>query len=624
MANIFLSFFIISISVSFIIIGLLVMTPFLNKRYAAKWKYLIWIFLALRLLVPFRGAAGQFVVDMLPQIKTQTASGLEEPDTEISDGVKVPSRRMIVKIPAQMTTPISVQPEKSKPGITMLDIMAFVWILGSLIVLTVHFISYFYYKRHVAKEGRIITNTHILCRMYELERELHVRHTIQAIEYCKATSPMMIGFFKPVLVLPKEHYSPEELYFILKHELVHLKRGDLYFKLLFVVANAVHWFNPFIWMMQKEASVDVELSCDERVTQGFDYAVRKAYTETLLSTLHKQCTKRTMLSTQFYGGKKIMKRRFKNILTKNRKKNGISIVICAVILTICFGTLVGYSITNADTGNAKATGGKAKTERTKTGKNTTTLTFLKEGEKEKKRAAIAIGDGYSIYLPNKEWKQADSDLWTSSVNEQVRLWITHYRGKSLKSVKQQLTDDGYMGKKARKQKQEGALVYYAELKKSVNDVWGIFYCYPIDAEEGWGKELPVIADTFAISVKADKTKNSRPANETKYLNAADCQEIKGIVDAFASAYFDGDTASLSKFLASTYEGELDIYEGTGKISDLTVKGLSDTDEKKVENKRCVVSLEFRDSTYEDMFWYLTFGFIKQKGSWKIEFYGLEG
>ena len=123
---------------------------------------------------------------------------------------------------------------------------------------------------------------------------------------------MIIGFFKPVLVLPKERYSPEELFFILKHELVHLKREDIYFKLLFVTASAVHWFNPFIWIMQKEAAVDMELSCDKRVTQGASYAEWKAYTETLLSMLHKRCDRRTILSTQFYGGTKIMKKRFKN------------------------------------------------------------------------------------------------------------------------------------------------------------------------------------------------------------------------------------------------------------------------------------------------------------------------
>ncbi len=151
------------------------------------------------------------------------------------------------------------------------------------------------------------------------------------------------------MALPKERYSPEELFFILKHELVHLKRGDVYFKLLFVTASAVHWLNPFIWIMQKEAAVDMGLSCDERVTQGANYAARKAYTETLLSMLHKRCDRRTILSTQFYGGTKIMKKRFKNILRKNRKKNGIFILILAVALTMGFGALMGCSIAKEDT-----------------------------------------------------------------------------------------------------------------------------------------------------------------------------------------------------------------------------------------------------------------------------------
>lgn len=72
--------------------------------------------------------------------------------------------------------------------------------------------------------------------------------------------------------------------------------------------------------MQKEATIDMELSCDERVPQGSDYATRKAYTETLLSTLHKQSSKKTVLSTGFYRGKQIMKKRFKNILAKKKEE----------------------------------------------------------------------------------------------------------------------------------------------------------------------------------------------------------------------------------------------------------------------------------------------------------------
>ena len=47
-------------------------------------------------------------------------------------------------------------------------------------------------------------------------------------------------------------------------------------EVLFAMAHAVHWFNPLIWMMQKEAAIDMELSCDGCVTCGADYAVREA------------------------------------------------------------------------------------------------------------------------------------------------------------------------------------------------------------------------------------------------------------------------------------------------------------------------------------------------------------
>ncbi len=203
----------------------------------------------------------------------------------------------MVEIPAQMTAPIKAQPEKNNTGITMLDIVAFVWIVGSLIFIAVHFISYFYYKRQLIKNGRMIEDVKTLSQIEKLKRELHIRRSIHAMEYYEAESPMIIGFLKPIVVLTKEQYSSEELFFILKHELVHLKRGDVYFKLLFVIANAVHWFNPLIWIMHREAIIDMELSCDERVTKDTGYAVRKAYTETLLFMLHKRCSRRTAFTT---------------------------------------------------------------------------------------------------------------------------------------------------------------------------------------------------------------------------------------------------------------------------------------------------------------------------------------
>lgn len=534
----------------------------------------------------------------------------------------------------------------------MLDIVTLVWIIGGLIFISVHLISYSHYKRQVIKKGRLIKETYILSQIFRIKRELHISRTVWVMEYDEAESPMIIGFIKPVLVLPKEQYNSEDLFFILKHELVHLKRGDVYLKLLFVTANAVHWFNPIIWIMQKEAVIDMELSCDERVTQGTSFALRKAYTETLLSMLHKQCIRKTVLSTQFYGGTKIMKKRFKNILRKNRKKNGIFILICAVFLSITLGMLVGCSVTkektekenieNEDAANDDMGDVSVQPELeiaqtaplpvdnssadNNTLENTMILTFSKEGEQEQKQATLAIGNGYSFYLPDDEkWYLSAPDLWKTDMNEQVSLWITHYEGESEDSVNQKLEGDGYTEEDSYKWwKQAGDLLYHAELKVFENNIWAIFYSYPVDFEDGWGREFPVILNTFALSNGAENGELNNAVGTDGYLGAEDCQKIRTGLEAFAESYFDGDVDAIQKFLASAYEGEAEIYEGTGMISDLTVKGLSDTDEKKIENGKCNVSIEFRDSNYEDMFLYLTVILVKEQGEWKIQFYGIEG
>ena len=158
---------------------------------------------------------------------------------------------------------------------------------------------------------------------------------------------MAVGFLHPLLILPDETYSSRELYYILKHELVHLKRRDAYFKLLLVIVNALHWLNPIVRIMCRNAVIDLELSCDEAVVKDTDLAGRKEYTQALLSAIHKQCLKKSSLSTQFYGGKQIMKKRFENILIKTKKKSGISVFICFAVFTTLLGSLTGCSMMDA-------------------------------------------------------------------------------------------------------------------------------------------------------------------------------------------------------------------------------------------------------------------------------------
>ena len=178
MGNILLSILGISVSIGLIVIILIFLTPFLNKRYAAKWKYLIWIFLALRLLIPFSGANGQYVIGRMLQLKVETSSESEENDANNPTDIAIPYGRIVVEIPAQMTTPINASSEKNTADITMLDMVTLVWIIGSLIFISVHLISYSHYKSQVIKRGRMIKETRILSQIFRLKYELHISRTL--------------------------------------------------------------------------------------------------------------------------------------------------------------------------------------------------------------------------------------------------------------------------------------------------------------------------------------------------------------------------------------------------------------------------------------------------------------
>lgn len=180
--NIFLSVLEISISVGLMVIVLILLSPLLYKRYAVKWNYFIWIFLALRLLIPFRGITGQSVLETLLQGNIQTASESGRNNRGVPTDETTAPRRIIVEIPTQMTTPIMAQSGDNNIDFTMLDVVVFVWIIGGLIFISVHFVSYFLCKRQIMKKGEMIEDVSVLKQVLRLKRELHIRCTVRVVD----------------------------------------------------------------------------------------------------------------------------------------------------------------------------------------------------------------------------------------------------------------------------------------------------------------------------------------------------------------------------------------------------------------------------------------------------------
>lgn len=315
--------------------------PLLRKRYEVKWSYYVWIILAVRLLLP---VSGQTVFELVQQCGQILMS--EQGDTE-DVPVDIPRQQLVLTLPARLEMPV-VASRQDKETVTLLTAVEYVWLAGCILVFVFSVGSYGIYYRRIMKHAHMAEDEMVQIQRQRLKSELQIQRKFSVMVYEGRISPMVIGICRPVLILPEICFSEEELYFILKHELVHLKRNDMMVKLLFVAAGAIHWFNPFVYLMRRRAEVDMELSCDRRVISGVAHDGRKAYAEALLSAVQAAYGKGEYLSTQFYGGKEIMKKRFQNIFTEAGKKNGLFLAIGTAVLTMAVGMFVGCSV--ADTG----------------------------------------------------------------------------------------------------------------------------------------------------------------------------------------------------------------------------------------------------------------------------------
>lgn len=247
MENLFLSVLSISLTTSVIIIALIVLGSLLNKRYVAKWKYGLWIALAVRLLVPVNYTVpdSDFQITVPNEVRSLTVSDIFETEDEVVGAQPADPEMAGV----QNAEPQTVVPQYTKPDIqqnvrlsfSLMQALAYLWAVGAVGLLIWQLTGFFYCKRKIMKSGNQAENPMLLEQLQELCGELGIRRDIVLLIYAKASSPMIIGFWRPVLVLPGDDYTSRESYYILKHELIHLRRHDVLIKFLLMMARDIHW-----------------------------------------------------------------------------------------------------------------------------------------------------------------------------------------------------------------------------------------------------------------------------------------------------------------------------------------------------------------------------------------------
>ncbi|HWT73872.1 MAG TPA: M56 family metallopeptidase [Mobilitalea sp.] len=300
-----------SVTMSVLVLGFMAITPWLSKKYSAKWLYYVWVVLVVGLIIPFRVHPDTAFIRMnaAPSYIQQIVSG--------NAGNVV-----------DLTISTSTAPQ-GLPAISWYQIGISLWIAGVFAFIVYHGLKHYRFIKMVNRWGEQ-PDAQMLDTLQRIKTDMGIIKPVK-LRICSCiSSPMMIGFLSPVILLPRPDFSANELPYILRHELVHFKRKDLWYKSLVLLATAIHWFNPVIYLMAKAIASQCEVSCDAEVVNETDLDTRQRYSETIIGVIKNQSRIQTAFSTNFYGGKKGMKKRIFSIMDTSKKKTGV-VILCLVL-----------------------------------------------------------------------------------------------------------------------------------------------------------------------------------------------------------------------------------------------------------------------------------------------------
>lgn len=355
MNEIFLKIAEISATTSIVILLVAILSKIIDKKYTAGWKYWIWLVIAVRLLVPLNPGAELFekkveveVPNVSIYVPAVFSGGTDLSTTSETVIPEQNSGAQNFEIPEDKVVLPSKREEEGREKTNLLNAMTFVWASGAAVMLLWNFGAYLVFRRTIlAKSVDASAKTKEM--LLETENLLGIEKEIKAVVCKNVSSPMVLGFLNPRLVLPEENYSEKALHFILNHELTHYKRCDTFYKAFMLIVNAVHWFNPVVWLMRKLADSDLEVSCDAHVIENADLETRKRYSETILSCVHREKAPCAVFSTHFYGGTKTLKKRFANILSTEKRGKGKTAFVLVLVLALVLGGTASCTVSKAPT-----------------------------------------------------------------------------------------------------------------------------------------------------------------------------------------------------------------------------------------------------------------------------------
>ena len=319
------------ISSSVLILIVIALRQILKGKISLRLQYALWLVVLVRLLVPFSIFDSSISVmnaaREVKQVQYVTDIGAYENVHKTPEGVVQGYHRtdILHDMPVIIEKDVTEEEfEQIETAISIGEIFKTVWIAGFAVTLVTFMVS----------------NAHFAGKLRKSREALYIPESYLPVYISsKVETPCMYGLFSPkIYVTPEAASNEKTLRHVLEHENTHFRHGDHFWACLRVLAIALHWYNPLVWIGANLSIRDSEMSCDEATIKRIGETERSDYGRTLIGLTCSRGSAKALLSTAttMTGGKKSIKERV-TLIAKKPKTAVATLLIVALLLSVAVG-----------------------------------------------------------------------------------------------------------------------------------------------------------------------------------------------------------------------------------------------------------------------------------------------
>ncbi|MCP4783683.1 MAG: M56 family metallopeptidase [Fuerstiella sp.] len=138
------------------------------------------------------------------------------------------------------------------------------WLAGAALLSAWH-IAGWLLSRQLRRDGSP-PHDDVVALTGKIARRLRVHQSISVRQTFRVTTPMVVGWIKPVIVLPANALlglSPIQLEAVLAHELAHIKRHDYLVNLIQTIVETLLFYHPAVWWLSHQIRSEREFCADD-------------------------------------------------------------------------------------------------------------------------------------------------------------------------------------------------------------------------------------------------------------------------------------------------------------------------------------------------------------------------